>query len=120
LVRGVGGGEDAGARSSPVTPSGNPEPKPRIALGVVVAPGLARDVTEGIADNLLEDLRHRYGSVDWRAELMVDRLVVPPALTTELFDAACSKLLQGDCDLGVVVTDLPLRLGGHTLSHWGP
>jgi hypothetical protein len=87
LVRGVGGTTDAGARHRPVTPSNKPEPQPRIAFGVVVAPGLARDVTEGIADNLLADLRERYGSVDWQAELMVDRLVVPPALTTELFVA---------------------------------
>jgi hypothetical protein len=116
LVRGVGGSTDAGARSRPVGPSDKPEAQPRIALGVVVAPGLAHDVTEGIADNLLADLRERYGSVDWRTQLVVDRLVVPPAVTTELFDAARSKLLESDWDLGVVVTDLPLRLGGRTLS----
>jgi hypothetical protein len=115
LVRGVGGSTDTGACSSPVTPTDNLD-SPHIVLGVVVAPGLARDVTEGIAENLLEDLRERYGSVDWRATLIVDRLVVPPALATELFDAARTKLLEGDWDLGVVVTDLPLRLGGRTLS----
>jgi hypothetical protein len=82
----------------------------------VVAPGLARDLTEGIAENLLDDLRGRFGSVDWHADLVVDRLVVPPALTTELFDAARTRLLEQDWDLGVVVTDLPLRLAGRTLS----
>jgi hypothetical protein len=42
----VGGGAstDTGARSNPVTPSDYPKSQPRIALGVVVAPGLARDV----------------------------------------------------------------------------
>ena len=115
MVRGVGGGTEAGAHSSPVTQSDNSEAQPRIDLGVVVAPGLARDVTEGIAENLLADLREEYGSVDWSTDLSVDRLVIPPAPTTELFAAARRKLLEGDWDLSVVVTDLPLRLGGHTV-----
>ena len=42
MVRGVGGSTDTGARRRPVTPSDKPEAQPRIALGVVVAPGLVR------------------------------------------------------------------------------
>jgi hypothetical protein len=33
--------------------------------------------------------------VDWRTELRVDRLVVPPAQTTEIIEAARQKLLDG-------------------------
>ncbi len=77
---------------------------------MVVAPGLAREVAAGIADDLLDGLRSRYGSVDWRIELAEDRLVTPPAPLTEIFDAARKKLLGRDWDLAVVVTDLPLRL----------
>ncbi len=55
------------------------EERPCAVLGVIVAPGLAHEVTARIAAELLEDLRERYGSVDWRTELEVDRLVVPPA-----------------------------------------
>jgi hypothetical protein len=102
-----GGGGDNGHR--PVTP-------PYVNLGVVVAPGLAREVTEGIAEDLLADLRERYATVDWGTTLTVDPLVAPPVPTTELLDAARRKLLEADWDLGIIVTDLPLRLGGRPVS----
>jgi hypothetical protein len=92
------------------------EARPRIVLGVVVAPGLARDVTTGIADDLLEDLGRRYGAVDWQTQLVVDRLVSPPAAITEIVDEARRRLLERDWDLGVVVTDLPLRVAGRPIS----
>jgi hypothetical protein len=88
---------------------------PCIVLGVVVAPGLARDVTAKIAADLADDLRGSYEGVDWRTEFRVDPLVVPPVPTTEILDAARRALLAGDWDLGVVITDLPLRLGGRPI-----
>ena len=97
------------------------ETRPRAVLGVIVAPGLAHDVTSRIASELLQDLRARYDSVDWHAELEVDRLVVPPASLTEIFAAGRRRLLEGDWDLGVVVTDLPLKVGGRPVSrHLSP
>jgi hypothetical protein len=77
----------------------------------MAAPGLPEDVAGGIEQELAEDLQGAYGSVDWRTEFVVDRLVSPPVPTTEIFDAARRKLLERDWDLGVVVTDLPLRRG---------
>jgi uncharacterized membrane protein len=95
--------------------------RPCAVLGVIVAPGLVHDVTSKIADELLADLRERYDSVDWRGELEVDRLVEPPAPLTEIFDSARRKLLESDWDLGVVVTDLPLKVGGRPVSrHLSP
>ena len=91
-------------------------PQPRVVLGVVVAPGLAQDVTAKIAAELAADLRAAYTDVDWRTELEVDRLVVPPVSTTEILDAARRKLLEANWDLGVVVTDLPLRVGRRPVS----
>ena len=93
-------------------PAGAREERPCAVLGVIVAPGLAHEVTARIAAELLEDLRERYGSVDWRTELEVDRLVVPPAHLSEIFAAGRRKLLDSDWDLGVIVTDLPLNVGG--------
>ncbi len=90
--------------------------KPSVVLGVVVAPGLAEDVTAKIAADLADDLEASYGAVDWRTELHVDRLVQPPAPLTEIFDAARRRLLEDNWDLGVVVTDLPLRSGRRPLS----
>jgi hypothetical protein len=97
------------------------EERPCAVLGVVVAPGLAHEVTARIAAELLEDLRERCDSVDWRTELEVDRLVVPPAQLTEIFAAGRRKLLDGDWDLGVIVTDLPLKVGRHPVTrHLSP
>jgi hypothetical protein len=97
------------------------EARPSVALGVVVAPGLAHDVTAEIAADLAEDLQRSHPSVEWRTELVVDRLVEPPVPTTEIFEAARTKLLERDWDLGVVVTDLPLRLGRRPVSeHLSP
>lgn len=95
--------------------AGEPE-KAAAVLGIVVAPGLAYDVTSRVADELVEDLRERHGAIDWRTEFLVDRLVVPPAPTTEILDAARRRLLDGDWDLGLVVTDLPLRIGRRPVS----
>jgi hypothetical protein len=91
-------------------------PQPFIALGVIVAPGLARDVTAKIAGELADDLDALDLGVEWRTELAVDRLVAPPAPTTEIIEAARRKLLDQDWDLGIVVTDLPLRVGHRPVS----
>ena len=92
------------------------EPQPDIALGVIVAPGLARDVTRKVAGELADDLRALDRSVEWKTELAVDRLVAPPADTTEILDAARRKLLDENWDLAIVVTDLPLRVGRRPIS----
>jgi hypothetical protein len=77
------------------------EPQADIVLGVIVAPGLARDVTAKIASELAHDLEALDLGVEWRTELTVDRLVAPPAQTTEIIDAARRKLLAANWDLGV-------------------
>ena len=64
------------------------EPQADIVLGVIVAPGLARDVTAKVASELAHDLEALDLGVEWRTELTVDRLVAPPAQTTEIIDAA--------------------------------
>ncbi len=92
------------------------EDQPCVVLGVIVAPGLARDVTAKIAAELGDDLRALDTGVDWRTEFTVDRLVAPPVQTTEIIDAARRKLLDANWDLGVVVTDLPLRVGRRPVS----
>jgi hypothetical protein len=107
------------ASRKPETASADPhhaKPQPDIGLGVIVAPGLARDVTAKIASELADDLQALDLGVDWRTELTVDRLVPPPAQTIEIIDAARRKLLEANWDLGVVVTDLPLRVGRRPIS----
>jgi hypothetical protein len=81
-----------------------------------VAPGLARDVTAKIATELADELAALDTGVDWQTEFRVDRLVVPPALTTDIVGAARQKLLDENWDLALVVTDLPLRVGRRPVS----
>ena len=76
---------------------------------MLVAPGLPEEVSTRIADDLAEDLREAYAALGWWTEFVVDRLVVPPAETTQLVEAARRALLERGWDFGVVVTDLPLR-----------
>jgi hypothetical protein len=92
------------------------EPQPDIALGVIVAPGLARELTAKVAGELADDLRALDSGVEWKTELAVDRLVAPPAQTTEILEAARRKLLDENWDLAIVVTDLPLRVGRRPIS----
>jgi hypothetical protein len=65
-----------------------------VVLGTIAAPGLVGAVTTRVAEELAEDLAGSYGGVGWRTVLEVDRLVEPPALTTDLIDAARRKLLE--------------------------
>ena len=70
------------------------EPERSVSLGVLVAPGLPEEVSTRIADDLAEDLREAHGALGWRTEFVVDRLVVPPAETTQLVEAARRALLE--------------------------
>lgn len=92
------------------------QPQADIVLGVIVAPGLARNVGAKAASELAHDLEALDLGVEWRTELTVDRLVSPPAQMSEIIDAARRKLLDEDWDLGLVVTDLPLRVGRRPVS----
>ncbi len=87
-------------------------------LWAIAAPGLAGDNTPRVAEELAEDFARSYGAVGWRTVLEVDRLVEPPALTTDLIEAARRKLLERGWDLAVVVTDLPLKRNGRPVGGW--
>ena len=78
-----------------------------VTLGVIVAPRLERDVPPELAEQLAEDLARRHPSVDWRTELVVDRLVEPPARVTDILEDARRRLLESRWHLALVVTDLP-------------
>jgi uncharacterized membrane protein len=83
--------------------------RPRLEVGVVAAPRLARDIDARLIGELEADLRNRYDTVDWKLELRFDRLVSPPATGAALVDAARRAMLDEGWDLALVVTDIPLR-----------
>jgi hypothetical protein len=56
--------------------------------------------------------------VRWRVRTAVDPAVTPPAELTELVDAARANLLGSNCQLLVLLTDLPIKVGRKpVLSH---
>ena len=87
-----------------------------VTLGVIVAPRLERDVPPEFTEQLAEDLARRHPSVDWRTELVVDRLVEPPARVTDILECARRRLLRSHWHLTLVITDLPLRDNGKPVS----
>ena len=103
------------------------DPERSVRLGVLAAPGLPEDVTARIADDLAEDLREAYGSLGWHTELVVNRLAVPPAPTTELIDAARRALLaaglgprsrgHGACQCDSAAAPLRGTSAARTASH---
>jgi hypothetical protein len=83
---------------------------PRIAVGLIAAPGLPADVGAALADDLIGRLKETYPDVEWQVPVVTDPLVEPPAHTTELIDAAHQRLLREDWEIALCVTDLPLRI----------
>jgi hypothetical protein len=102
----------SGQRTAPL----GAEPAPRIAIGIIAAPGLPSDLAAGLADQLARRLTKLYPDAEWHLPTVSDGLVEPPAPTTELIDAAHRRLLAEDWELAICLTDLPLRIGRRTLA----
>ena len=94
-----------------IDPEAPPAEQRTLVLGVVVAPGLAHELTADIVAELDRDLNERYETVRWETELTVDRLVHPASSATEIIEDARRRLLESRWDIGIVVTDLPLHVG---------
>ena len=92
------------------------EIRPRIAVGLIAAPGLPSEVAEALAEKLGRELGELYPDGDWRVPVVTDGLVEPPAPTTELIDAAHQRLLREDWELAICLTDLPLQIGRRAVA----
>ena len=82
---------------------------PHVTVGIVAAPALPDGLTADCVRDLSRELGSRHPEVQWRFRLVRDALVAPPAGDGEIVAAARRRLLDGNWDLVVVVTDLPLR-----------
>ena len=92
-------------------------PRRTLVLGVVVAPGLAHELTAEVVADVEQELSTRYPSVRWDTELTVGRLVEPGEPLTAILDAARHRLLESRWDIGIVVTDLPLHVARRPVTH---
>jgi hypothetical protein len=96
----VADGETSGAGPEVVPPD--------VTVGIVAAPALPDGLAGDCARDLRGELGTRHPEVHWHFRLVHDALVAPPAGDGELVAAARRRLLDGDWDLAIVLTDLPL------------
>jgi len=90
------------------TASGGVEP---VVVGLVASDGLARELAEELAEELPDALGERFDGVRWRAELSEEALPEQPATSGAQIEAARRRLRSEGWELGVGLTDLPLRTG---------
>jgi hypothetical protein len=91
-------------------------PRDCMVIGVLAAQGIARDLAEDLADDLPHELGERFDGVRWRAEVTVAPRVEPTATSRDLVEAVRRHLLSEGWDLGIGLTELPLRAGHRPVS----
>jgi hypothetical protein len=97
---------DAAAESNDETPE-----KHKLTVGLLAAPGLARDVADGLAGRLSSLLEERIPDVKWQVEVRTEALAGAAAMDVDLVKVARERLLSEDWHFAVCLTTLPLRIG---------
>jgi uncharacterized membrane protein len=82
-----------------------------VTVGIVAAQGIARELAEGLTDDLPHELSNRFGTVVWRSELAHAERAEPGADSDQLEETVREQMLEHRWDLGVGLTELPLRAG---------
>jgi hypothetical protein len=100
------------ARPAPPEASVDREPRERMVLGLLAAPGVTHDLAEQLAEQLPGLLRARFPDVEWETVVAVEALAGSPAgIGTDLAKLARQRMLREGWQLAIVLTDLPLRVG---------
>jgi uncharacterized membrane protein len=95
--------------------------EPVVAVGLVVAPGVADAATADLVDELRRALARRLPGFRWQIELCHDALVTPPAGDDAIVAAARAMLLERGWDVIICLTDLPLRVARRVVvAHASP
>ena len=80
-----------------------------IRLGIIVAPGPAKNIINKIKDDLAEDLRDRISSSDdWEIDTVVDPLTGETEFNSKIYSKTDEYLRENDWDFLISITDLPL------------
>ncbi|MCW2539479.1 MAG: hypothetical protein JWN95_1204 [Frankiales bacterium] len=95
-----------------------PIPEGPLQIGIVATPGIAETMLEELGAGLLEDLSRAFPAIDWQVRNLGDTEISPPVDVSDLLGRAREHLLEQQCHLVVLITDLPLKVGRHpVLSH---
>ncbi|CAD2071581.1 hypothetical protein GCM10007275_14270 [Jeotgalicoccus coquinae] len=80
-----------------------------IRLGIIVAPGPAKNIINKIKDDLAEDLRDKISSSDdWEIDTVVDPLTGETEFNSKIYSKTDEYLRENDWDFLISITDLPL------------
>jgi len=82
-----------------------------VAVGVVGAHGLSKELTDQLADDLPHALGQRHGNTEWQVCVREVAAAEPSADSSELFESVRGRLLTEGWDLALGLTELPLRSG---------
>ena len=87
-------------------------------IGIVATPGISEAMLKELGAGLLEDVSRAFHAIDWQVMTLVDTDVSPPVEISDLLSRAREHLLERQCHLVVLITDLPLKVGRQpVLSH---
>lgn len=80
-----------------------------IRLGLIVAPGTAKNIINKIEDELVEDLKEYLSTTDeWEVDVVVDPLAGETEFSSKIYSKSDEYLRENNCDFLVSITDLPL------------
>jgi hypothetical protein len=82
-----------------------------MVLGLLVAPGLAHEVAEELAEDLPRTLEERFPDYSWRVELQTELRAGPAGIGVDLVKFARERMLDEGWDRVICLTELPLRVG---------
>lgn len=78
-------------------------------LGIISAPGTARNITSKIKDELAENLKERLSqNDDWQIDIIVDPLTGETEFTKKIYARTEEYLQENGWDYLISITDLPL------------
>jgi hypothetical protein len=80
-------------------------------LGLLVAPGLTRDLAKKLADDLRERLNERFPDTSWEVDVVEEPLAGAPDRGLDLVKVTRERMTDSGWDLAVCLTDLPLHVG---------
>ncbi|HEY0616888.1 MAG TPA: hypothetical protein VGD15_04850 [Kribbella sp.] len=82
-----------------------------LTVGLVAAPGLPRDLADGLASRLTKQLAEHTPDVEWRVDVLTEPLAGAAAMDVDLVKVAREHLVDQDWQFAVCLTTLPLRIG---------